>query len=76
MLKVDLFFPQINVDQAELCGVTNNFNGAVEVKLAHNAGAVVFNSFWADEESFADFIGGSPSATRVITSCSRGVRVS
>jgi hypothetical protein len=45
LLKTDLFFPQINVDEANICGVTSNFNGAAEVQLAHNAGAVVLNSF-------------------------------
>ena len=48
----------------------------MEAELFNNSGAVVYNSFRADEKSFADLIGGKLSATRVMTSCSRGVRAS
>ena len=58
--SVALFFPEINVDEAEFDGITDQINGAVKFQFAHNAGAVVFNGFGADEKSFTDFIGGKP----------------
>ena len=58
--RVALFFPQIDVDEAEFCGIADQFDRAMKIQFAHNAGAVVFNGFRADKKFFADFIGGKP----------------
>ena len=45
-----LFFPQINVDEAELCSISGQVNRAVQIELSHDAVTVVFNCFGADEK--------------------------
>ena len=58
--SVSLFFPEIDVDEAEFGGIAHQFDGTVKIQLAHNAGTVVFDGFGADEKSFTYFIGGKP----------------
>jgi hypothetical protein len=55
-----LFFPEVHVDQTELCRIANQFYSAVEVKLVHNAGPMVLNGFKADEKLFGDLFVGEP----------------
>ena len=40
-----LLFPEIHIYKTEPCGVANQFDGTVEVKLVHDVGPVVFNGF-------------------------------
>jgi len=49
-----LFFPEIYIDETELCGITNQFDGAVKVKLVHDIGAVVFNGLGAYKKFFTN----------------------
>ena len=56
-MKKKLFFPQIDVDKTELCGITGQLDRAVQIELSHDAVAVVFNSFAADEEFIRNLVG-------------------
>lgn len=47
-------FPEIHVDQAKLCGISNQLDGAVKAELVHNIGAVVLNRLGADEKLFSN----------------------
>ena len=47
-------FPEIHVDQAKFCGISNQFDGTVKTKLVHNVGTVVLNSLGADEKFFSN----------------------
>lgn len=49
-----LFFPQVNIDQAEPRGIANQFYGAVQVEFIHDVGPVVLDGFGADEKSFSN----------------------
>jgi len=60
VLDVCLFFPEVNVNQAELCSIADQFNGIVETELVHNVGTVVFNGLGADKKLFSNFFAGKP----------------
>jgi hypothetical protein len=51
-----LFFPQIDVDETELCSITGQLNRAMQIELFHDAVAMVFNGFAADEEFFRNLL--------------------
>ena len=51
-----LFFPQIDVDETELCSITGQLNRAMKIKLSHDAVAMVFNGFAADEELIRNLV--------------------
>ena len=46
------------VNQPDPCCVPNQFYGAANAELFHNAGAMIFNCFGTDEKSFRDFLDG------------------
>ena len=56
--KKDLSLPEVHVDETELCGITYQFNGTMDVKFVHNIGAVVFNGLVADEKLFCNLFAG------------------
>ncbi len=45
-----LRLPEVYIDEAELCGITDQFYGTVQAKLFHNVGAVVLYGLRADEK--------------------------
>jgi hypothetical protein len=51
-------FPEINVDNADLGGVADQLQGAVDAQFPHDAGAVVFDGFGADEQTLPDVFHG------------------
>ena len=54
---VGLNFPEIHVNQADFSRVAHKLDGAVQAKLVHDIGAVIFDGFRADTKHLADFTG-------------------
>ena len=54
----ELFLPEIHIDETELCGIADQFNGAVEVQLVHDVGPVVLNRLGTNEEFFGNLFAG------------------
>lgn len=43
-----LFYPEIHVDETDLCSIAHQFNGAVYFEFSHNIVAVIFNHFYLE----------------------------
>ncbi len=55
-IEEGLFYPKIHVDEADLCGIAHQFNGAVYLEFPHNTGAMVFSRFGADKQLIRNLV--------------------
>ena len=47
--------PQIDIDQAQAGGITDQFHGIMDVEFTHDIGTMVFNGFDTDTKLIGNF---------------------